>query len=80
MRAAAAPPKGRRGGGRVRHCFGGPGCESGAGPIGSPPGPPEYVSHGIDGWKPTGAWLQSHTPAGNASWSRVHWSAVKVTL
>ena len=36
---AAAPEKGR-GGSRVVHCFGGPGCESGAGPIGAPPGPP----------------------------------------
>ena len=47
--------------------------------MGSPPGPPANVSHGIDGWKPTGGLLQSQTPSGNACCRPAHCAAVNVT-
>lgn len=57
----------------------GPGCDVGAGGSGVPPGPVANVSHGIDGWKPTGGVLQSQTPSGKTCCSCAHWASVNVT-
>src|SRR6476469_4940494 len=78
LRGRAAAPVRRRPCTRL-YCLAGPGCDSGAGPSGSPPGPPANVSHGIDGWKPTGGLLQSQTPSGNACCRLAHCAVVNGT-